>query len=201
MVAKLAFSDILLFGKWFNSINYEWINATFNTQLLIMSFTLLYRNRITKMAIEIVKMVISITWIKKKKSNSWLIIVHAINVAMLFGVLLNSARILYRLLNCLAWLIFHQISWQVIWTMEKSGCSQKLWIWYPWDQHRRSLRQYPWSFVFLNFYQCQRKTTYPSLINTTLIHDFSDEVEAKAVINRDLVSPQKWSTIMVTAVQ
>ena len=30
MVAQLAFSDIILFKKWLNLINYELIDATFN---------------------------------------------------------------------------------------------------------------------------------------------------------------------------
>ena len=30
MVAKLTFSDIILFEKWLNLINYELIDATFN---------------------------------------------------------------------------------------------------------------------------------------------------------------------------
>ena len=30
MVAELAFSDIILFEKWLNLINYELLDATFN---------------------------------------------------------------------------------------------------------------------------------------------------------------------------
>ena len=51
---------------------------------------------------------------------------------------------------------------------------------------------YPWSFAFTNFINASKE--YISFTDkTTLIHDSSDEVKAKAVINRDLESLQKWS--------
>ena len=65
MVAKLAFSGILLFRKLFNLINYERIDVTFyeylfhNTQLLLFP-SLCCTEIITNMAAKIIKMVINI---------------------------------------------------------------------------------------------------------------------------------------------
>ena len=61
MVAKLAFSGIILFEKWLHLINYEVIDATFNEYQFYNTYVYIpshyWTKTITKMAAEIVKIV------------------------------------------------------------------------------------------------------------------------------------------------